>query len=819
MPLRDLGYAARTLRKSPALAATAIATIALGIGASTAIFSVTNSVLLRPLPYKNADRLVLVCRDFKKSSAKDVPFADADFFDLRDGTRNVFEDIAAVFTFRAFVPRQDGSAEQISKAQVTTNFFRMMGAKVAFGRDFLDADARPQPHDSAVTLPTGNVAILSYQYWQRSYGGSTAVIGHELRSSGHRGPQIVGVLAPGFRLFFPASTNTDAAPDVWIANNDGYDNDRRDFVTQRVIGLLKGRVTIQGAQEQIGFVEAQLRNKVSWFAYQEMHLRLEPMGAYLVAEARPAILALMGAVIFLLLIACANVANLLLVRASLRERELAVRTALGAPTWRLVRQLLAESVLLSGAGSLIGLGFAWLGIHELLVFAPGNLPRLESTSIDWRVLTFAAISGLAAAAAFGVIPALRAARPDVVEVLSSGSRTATLGRGHWLRSGLVIAEVALSFVLLTGSGLMFRSFLELRRIDPGYNPQGVLTFFLSREWPLSRQQGRQALLHEIQARLGVLPGVKSATAALSLPLTGAGPPANRGSDSVRPIPASAEEADFQAVLPGYFETLRTPLLAGRTFTDQDNAPGRKVVVINQFLAARAYPHESAVGKRILTPHLEQPWMEVIGVVAHQRSFSLADPGRETFYIADGFDGIGVSRYWAVRVVGDPAKYQAAVRSEIASIDRQLVISKMQPMQALVDRDQAGTRFQLLLIGMFAVIAALLAAVGIYGVLSTEVRQRTAEIGVRVALGAEPARILSLVVGHGLRLSASGIAIGFYAALGFTRVMASMLVGVKATDPATFGVMAVVFFLIAAFASWLPARRAAALDPTEALREQ
>ncbi|MBI3694138.1 MAG: ABC transporter permease [Acidobacteria bacterium] len=813
---QDLAYAGRTLRKSPAFAVTAAVTIALGIGATTAIFSVTNAVLLRPLPYRNPDRLVLVWRHYRERSPfRDFLFSNADFFDLRDGTREVFEDMGGVCTFRAFVPREDGSTEQLSKALVTTNFFRLMGGKIAFGRDFTEADATPQPGRPEALIPPGSAAILSYEYWQRRYGGDTAVIGREMLSSGQRGAQIVGVLEPGFKLYFPPSANTDATPDFWIANNLGYDVAHRNLMTVRVIGRLKEGISLKRAQEQIDLVAAELRKNVPW--YNGLYLQLQPMHQHLVTEVRPAILALTGAVMFLLLIACANVANLLLVRASLRERELAMRAALGGSWWRLMRQMLAEAALLSGLGTLLGVGFAWIGVRELLVLAPVNLPRLESIAIDRRVLAFSALAGLAAAAFFGGMPAWRASRPDVVQALRGGGRAAGPRGGRLLRSGVVVAEVALSFVLLIGSGLMFRSFLELQRIDPGYKPHGLLTFFLTREWPLPRQEGRAALLREIQERLRALPGVENASASVGFPLTGGSYPISWATEQTG---TPFQSADVQHVLPGYFETLRIPLLAGRTFTEDDNAPGRKVAVIDQFLAAKAFPNESAVGKRLFPfVQVPAPSVEVIGVVAHQRFVSLAEPGREQIYFPDGFVGIGVSRYWAIRTAGDPGKFAAAVRAEIAKLDRQLVISKMQPMEALVDRNQAGTRFSLLLIGVFAVIAALLAAVGLYGVLSTVVRQRTAEIGVRMALGASPASIFSLVVGHGLRLSAAGIAIGLVAALGLTRVMTSMLVGIKATDPPTFAAMAVVFFLIAGVASWLPARRAAALDAAAALREE
>ena len=814
--IRDFAYAIRTLRKSPIFAATVAVTLALGIGASTAIFSVTNAVLLRPLPYRDADRLVLVFWENRQANNRSFLYSNADFFDLRAGTGAIFDDIGGVAGFRAFVPREDGTSEQIDKALVTTNFFRLMGAKIVLGRDFTEADAVPQPAQPAVLIPPGSAAILSYEYWQRRYAGSAAVLGQEMPGSSQRGLRIVGVLAPGFKLFFPPGAMTpDAAPDFWVANNIGYDTAHRNLLTVGAIGRLRGGITLRQAQDRLDALGPELR-KSSFDPAAA--LRLEPMRRYLVKEVRPAILSLMGAVIFLLLIACANVANLLLVRAWLRERELAVRAALGGSWWRLVSQMLAEALLLSGLGTVLGVVFAWLGIHVLAGIAPATLPRIESTAIDWHVLAFAAAAGLAAVAVFGVIPAAGAARPDVNQVLRGG-RTPGLGPGHLLRSTVVVAEVALSFVLLIGSGLMFRSFLELRRVDPGYDPRGLLTFFVTRDWQLTRQQGRLELLRETQDRLRALPGVRNATAALVLPLGGGSRPGNPDAARPQPAPASADGADFQQVMPGYFETLRTPLLAGRTFTEDDNAPGRNVVVVDQLFAAEAFPNESAVGKRILLPDPATPWAEVIGVIAHQRLFSLSDPGRRTVYYSDGFWGIGVSRYWIVRTAGDPAKYAAAIRAELARVDRTMVISKMRPMEALVDQNQAGTRLSLLLIGTFGAISVLLASVGLYGVLATVVRQRTAEMGVRMALGADPASIFKLIVGHGLRLTALGLAIGLLAALGLTRMMTTMLVGVAATDPSTFAAATLLFFLVATVASALPAARAAGLDANAALHEE
>jgi len=505
----------------------------------------------------------------------------------------------------------------------------------------------------------------------------------------------------------------------------------------------------------------------------------------------------------------------------LRERELAVRTALGGSRWRLVRQMLAEALLLSGVGTVLGIGLAWIGIHELLVIAPANLPRLDAIKIDPMVVAFTALAGLAAAAIFGVVPALRASRPDVMHVLRSSGRTAGLSGGRLLRNAVVITEVALSFVLLIGSGLMFRSFLELQRINPGFDSHRLLTFLLIGGRGGRSPEQRVALQREIKQGLSQLGGVESVTAAIPFPLAGGFGPVRWGLEPALADPSKFQAANLQIVLPGYFEAMHVPLIEGRTFTEADNAPTRKVVIIDQSLAAKAFPNQSAVGQRILeravTPEAE--WAEVIGVVGHQRETSLAEPGREQIYFTDGFFGHGAAAYWALRTVGDPAKYSDAVRAAVARIDPQSVISDLQPMDVLVDKAQAGTRFSLLLIGVFAVIAAMLAGVGLYGVLATVVRQRTAEIGVRMALGAAPSSVFRLMIGQGLRLSSVGIGLGLIAAIGLTRVMISMLVGVRPTDPITYASVVAVFFAIAAFASWIPARRASALDPTKALREE
>jgi predicted permease len=822
----DLMYAVRSLRKTPVFLITAVVTIALGIGASTAIFSVTNAVLLRPLPYKDADRLVVMGGDMRTRTTYDVPLSAENYADLRNATTSAFEDFGAVFTFRNVIPRQDGTPEQVHMAQVTPNFFRMMGAKIEAGRDFNDSDATPQPPPPTGAPPNAvpplpNIAILSHDYWQRRFGGDRSIFGHPLPTGGPAPPLVVGVLEPGFELLFHPGAQIEQHPDLWIAARLTYDNRNRNGYFLRPVGKLKSGVTLDRANEAAELASADIRKNFPIYQTGNFHFRLAPMHQYLVSEVRPAIIALMGAVSFLLLIACANVANLLLVRTSLRVRELAVRAALGASRARLVGQMLCEALLLAAAGTILGIGLAKLGIVALIAISPANLPRLDHVAIDPVVLAFSILAGLAAAAIFGLAPALRASRPNVIDVLRGSGRTAALGGGG-LRNIVAVAEVALSFVLLIGSGLMVRSFIELQRIDPGFDSRNLLTLqILGGIVGRLPAPQRAAIVRDIATRLRSIGGVESVTAAQPFPLTGGFSTIRWGKEDALTDNSKYQSVDFQLVLPGYFETMRTPLIAGRTFTDADNAPERPVIVADQVFANKAFPKESAVGKRVLirlrTP--EPEWVEIIGVVAHQRVNSLAELGREQIYFTDGFLGHWAVSRWAIRTAGDPARLGPVVRSEIAKFDSRLLVNEMQPMSAWMDRAQAGTRFSLLLIGVFAATAAILASVGLYGVLATFVRQRTAEIGVRMAMGAAPSNIFSLVVGQGLWLSAMGIGIGLIAASTLTRVMSSMLVGVRPTDPLTFGAIVLFFFAIAAIACWIPALRASSLDPTVALREE
>jgi putative ABC transport system permease protein len=819
--LRDFVYAARSLRSSRVFTATAIITLALGIGASTAIFSVANAVLIRPLPYKDPGRLVYACDDLVKRNVYDHFWSAPDFFDLKNHAAGL-EDVAAVATGRGNLTRDDGTPEEVAFATVTPNFFRLLGVRIVLGRDFAESDGLPQPPGpNGAPLPPDQrlpvFAIASQEFFQRRFGGDPASLG---RPAVKNGPILVGVAERGVELLFRPDKNIEQRPDLWYAGRLDY-NTPRSSLGWRLIGRLRPGVTVQRVQAQADAVAEQSRALDPLIRGTGFSIRIEPMQAYLVSQVRPALLALLGAVIFLLLIACANVANLFLVRASLRGRDLAVRTAMGASWWRLARQMLAEALLIGLAGSAFGIGLAWAGIHDLLSIAPANLPRAGGIRMDPAVLAFSVIAGLAAAVLFGLAPAFRAARPDVAQVLRAAGRTSGLSGGALLRNFVVVAEVALCFVLLVGSSLMFRSFLALQRIQPGFDASHVLTFKTMGGRPTPTPEDRAAYVRQTREALAAVPGVVSVTAADTLPLTGSFFPYRWGKEDALTDPSRFQAADVQTVLPGYFETMRTPLIAGRTFDESDYNPQLRRLVIDDMLAAKAFPNGSAVGRRILsrfrTP--EPEWFEIVGVVAHQRLASLAEPGREQAYLPDAYWGHRFVNEWALRTRGDPSQYAGPVHAAMAAFARSALVTNVQTMDSVVEHAQTGTRFSLLLIGAFAAIAALLAGVGLSGVLSTVVRQRTAEIGVRMALGAAPAGVFSLMIGYGLRLSVIGVAAGLAAALLLTQSMATMLIGTRPTDPLSFAAMAVLFFAIALLATWIPARRAARLDPSVALREE
>jgi predicted permease len=824
---RTLTQAARSLRKSPAFAATTVGTIALGIGATTAIFSVLHTVLLRRLPYADPGRLVLVQSDMVSRHVLDFPMPPGDFADLKEqGT--LFQDVAAVATFQGPLVGDGGEPEQVNVAPATTNLFSLLGARTVLGRGFLESDGTPLPPPpnlpagaaaAPAPAPPPATAVLSYAFWQRRYGGDRNIIGRTIQLAG--GPaEVVGVLEPGFELLFPPRLNVVTRPDVFVALRIDFASASRINVFLRFVGRLQPGVTVAQAQSQVDGIVRDLRQRFPIKETAGVRWRVEPMQDYLVADVKASIFALMGAVAFVLLIACANVGNLMLVRASVRQHELSVRAALGASRGELIRQTFGESVVVAGVGAVLGVGLAFVGLAVLRAIAPPSLPRIDVVQIDPAVLGFTALAAAASAALFGLVPAVRASRPDAASALRAAGRTAGLAGGRRLRNAVVVVEVALSFVLLVGTGLMIRSFVALNRVNPGFDPAGVLTFVLQ---PTARNNPdqRAALARDVRERLASLPGVTAVSAATPLPLSGAQANARWGTDEAAADPAKFQQADIHVVLPGYFAAMRTRLLEGRTFTEADNAPDRNVVIIDQLLARQAFPRQSAVGQRLLVrARGDQPeWLNVIGVVEHERHASLARPGPVGMFLADGYFGHGVANTWIIRTNRDPAGLSSAARRALHEAAPTAVVAQVQPYAALLETAMAPTRFALLLIGVFGGIAAVLAAVGLYGVLSTAVRQRTAEIGIRMTFGAQRANIFQLILGQGLRLGVVGIVCGLAAAFFLTPVLGSLLVGVRPTDPVTYAGIAAFFVAVAAVACVAPARRAAGLDPNAALREE
>jgi predicted permease len=828
---QDLLFAVRTLRKNAAFALTAIVTLALGIGATTAIFSVVNTVLIRPLPYEHPERLTIIWGELRQRNVFDWSFAPGDLKDLMDQA-TLFEGIAGVSTGPIPLIVENAPPQEVQVARATSNVFSVLGVKVARGRAFVADDSRPQapppqqPGAAAgAAAPAGpppaplpQIAVLSDGFWRRVYGGDASIVGKTIQLAGFRA-QVVGVLAPGVELLFPPKSGIERLPDVWLAARINYAADvARNNVGWYPIGRMKPNVSLTAANQQVEQISAGLRDRFPMKKTVDLHFRAEGMHENVVATVKPTIRALMGAVVFVLLIACANVANLMLVRVSARDRELAVRAAIGGSRWALTRQLLAESLVLSAAGGLLGLGLAFVGIRLLLALAPADLPRIESVSIEPLVLGFTMAACVVSAVLFGLVPAVRASRPNLADALRAGGRGATGGHSALLRKSVVMAEVALSFVLLVGCGLMIRSAIALQRVDPGFDAAGVLTLRIGNIRAQSQAEF-VAKVATIQQRLTGVPGVRMVSAAALLPLDARPFNGRWGTTAALGDQTKYRQGQFHVVMPNYFEALKTRVIAGRAFDARDDVPNAKTIIIDDRVAAMAFPNESPIGKhllaRISTPEPES--FEVVGVVQHQRHTTLVGDEKESIFFANGAQGYRAGA-WILKTNGDPAALATSVRAALTQVDPQLLITNVQPLSHFLDRAMAPTRFALALIAVFAGLAAALAAIGLYGVLSSLVRQRVPEIGVRMAFGAPPSTIFRLIAKQGLGLSAIGIAVGLIAAVLLTRVMANLLVGVTATDPITFGAMIVVFFGIAALACWIPARRAASVQPNVALRE-
>ncbi len=816
---RDLRYGVRTLLRNPGFSAVAILTIALGVGANTAIFSVVRAVLLRPLPYENPDELVMVWGEMQARNMAYWPHSPPDFRDYREQT-DLFQDLAGVFTFRQPLTGE-GDPVQITVGGVTQNFFPLLGVSPSMGRSFGPEDVTPPDPDAAPGTQLPNVVLLSHGFWQRKFAGAPDVIGRTVELGG-QASEIVGVLPTGFRLLMPPGAQMPADVDVWTAARLDFDTANRNNVFLRVVARLRPGVSVEQAQAEMAALATRFRETDQIKETAGFALQVVPMHADLTKHVRPVMWALMGAVAFVLLIACANVANLLLVRASAREREVAIRAAMGAGRRRILAQMFVESGVLAAGGGLVGLFLATVGIDLLLVLQPGDLPRIDTVQIDGTVLGFTVAATLLAALVFGLLPALQASRLRLTDSLKDRSRSATSALQGMIRNGVVVAEVALSLVLLIGAGLMVRSFVELQRIDPGYEPEGVLTFGLN--LPGTRYPetiDRVMFQQQLRRQLLALPGVEAVSGAFPLPLEDQAFAGRYGTEDALEDESQYGQADYRVVLPGFFEAMGTRLIAGRTFNEADEADSTAVVVVDQKLAEALFPGRSAVGERILirvtTP--DPQFVEIVGVVEHQRHPSVAQDGRETIFFPDRYVGSFGALTWAVRTAAEPNSLVPQVRAQVSALDPLIPLDRVRPMRAYVSESMATTRFALVLIGVFGAAALLLASVGLYGVLAYTVRQRTGEIGIRMAFGAERRTILGLVVAQGMALAGAGIVVGLVGAFALTRVMESMLVGVSATDPKTFGLVAVLFAIVAAMSCLVPALRATRVNPVEALRAE
>lgn len=801
--VQDLRYAGRMQRKNPGFTLVAIIALALGIGANTAIFSVVNTVLLRPLPYKDPERLTMVWEDASKHGyPRDTPAA-ANFVDWRS-QNTVFEGMAAIAD-ESFNLTGAGDPERLEGRRVSANLFPLLGIDPQLGRTFTSDEDQPG---------SNRVAVLSYGLWQRRFGGDNTIVGKPLNLNGDT-YTVVGVMPARFQ--FPSSDDELWVPIAFTAEQAA--NRGRHYL--QVVARLKSGVSFAQAQTEMNTIATRLQQQ-----YPEQNADLgavvTPLHEHLVGDIRPALLILLGAVGLVLLIACANVANLLLARAAVRQKEIAVRVALGARRGRLIRQFLTESVLLATVGGVVGLGIAFGGLILLRAFIPENISQAREIAMDLKVLGFTFLVSVITGLIFGLAPALQAARFNQTETLKEGGRdSATGSSGKRIRGLLVMSEVAVSLVLLIGAGLLINSFMRLRNVDPGFRADNLLTMkFVLPEPKYAGFQSRTAFYSDLIQRVEGLAGVKSAAVTTNLPLYRQG---NSISISIegRPAPPPGQELIVvtRIVSPRYFETMSIPFLSGRQFTDQDIATSPRAVVISETMARRYWPGEDPVGKRIGAGRIQRPedWIQVVGVVKDVRQFELTAEPRPQMYLSYRQAGFFAPRDLVVKTDVDPASMAATVRKTVWEIDKDQPVSNIKTMEEILLDSIARQRFSMLLLAIFAAVALILAAVGIYGVMSYSVAQRTHEIGIRMALGAQTGAVLKLAVGYGLKLVIAGIAIGLIAAFFLTRVMSTLLFGVTATDPVTFTVISLLLIFVAAVASYIPARRATKVDPIIALR--
>ena len=795
--IKDIRYGIRSLLKRPGFTAIALIALALGIGANTAIFSLVNAVILQPLPYQDPDRLVWAWGNIQNGGNR-ASVAPLDFLDYRSQNKT-FEHFAAYMGLSANLTGS-GEPERLTATGVTGNFFDAFGVRPALGRGFtLENEKSDQDQ----------VAVLSHAFWQKRFGGDPSIVNKTIVLDG-KTVEVIGVM--------PAHVIFPQLADLWVPLNFDISPDMRQRRAHfmRPIGRLKEGVTLTQAQADTDLIAAQLAEQFPE-TNKNWNLRLVPLRDQLLGGSQTPLFILFGAVGFVLLIACANVANLLLVRAAAREKEIALRTALGASRVRIARQMITESLLLSIAGGALGALLATWGVEALVRLGEGSIPRTANVRIDATVLAFTFLISLATGLLFGLAPALRTVRVNLIDSLKDGLRGSGEGAlRNRTRSLLVVLESAIAVMLLIGAGLLIRSLIALQNVDPGFDAKNVLTMRIT----LPRQkydtpEKSANFFGQLETRLAGLPGVESEALISELPLS------NQPNDMPftvegRPPVASISEgfgADFRMVSQNYFNALRIPLLRGRNFTEQDVRQSDKVLLVSEQLVAQIFPNEEPLGKRLIMAMSGEPY-EIIGIVGDIRHQSLGAPAAPTMYMPSRQRG---GTNLVIRTQGDPLSIVSAVRNEVQALDPNQPIAAVKKMSDWVDASVAAPRSSTTLLTLFAVLAMILAATGIYGVMSYSVARRTHEIGVRMALGARRFDVMKLVVRQGMILTLIGVVLGLGGAFALTRVMSTLLFGVTAKDPITFAAVAALLIAVAFIACFVPARRATKVDPLVALR--
>jgi len=815
--LRDLRHSLRMFRQAPAFTFAAIAALTLGIGANTAVFSVVNSVLLKPLPFPDPDRLVTILNVSPNGSNNG---ASATKFNVWREQTDALQDISA-YRFGVLNLTGGDNPEQLPWGQVTAGFFRLFGAEVSVGRTFTADEDRPNG---------GKVVVLSHGFWRRRYGADPQILGKTLSLSGDS-YVVVGVLAASFNI-----AHFDPFPDVWTPFQiDPASTDHAHFFT--AAARLKPEVTLAMASTRMHAAADQFRSRFPNVFGPQATFDVQRLQERMVRNVRTSLLVLIGAVSFVLLIACSNVANLLLVRATARRREIAIRAAMGASRGRIVRQLLTENVLLSLAGGALGLGLGMAGIRALLAVNPGNIPRIgpEGTGVtaDWRVIVFTAAVSLLTGLVFGLVPALQASRADLnLTLKESSGRSGSGFRQNKARSILVVVEVALALILLVGASLLIRSFMALRAVNPGFATRNILTMRMSLTEPrFMRSAGVAQLIQSGMDRLQALPGVEAASATCCVPLEGGyGLPFNIVGRPVEGGGPYTGQGGWITMSPGYFEVFKIPLLRGRDFTDRDVAGAGGVVIINQAMARQFWPQGDPLSDQLsigqgMGPNFAEPPRQIVGIVGDVRDNGLNQDPAPTMYVpfAQVPDGVTAlnSRIaalgWVVRTRSEPHALGAAIQKELREASGGLPVARIKSMDEITVQSTARSDFNMLLLTVFGAAALLLAAIGVYGLMSYSVEQRTQEIGIRLALGAEVSQVRNMVIVEGMSLAIAGVAIGMVSAFALSRLIETLLFGVTARDPMVFVLIPGVLTGVALIAVWLPALRATRIDPIDALR--